>query len=212
MFVIALAVALEGRVARAQSAEGGEGPTRETVEVEDVLHPRAGRARLELRSETGAPIAIGLASEPPARREPGVRFGVERTPVLCTAPCDLFLRPGIQRLVGEADTPYVWSADVSLGASGSRYALRPHRVGFSALGGAMFVVGCAAALLGPGVVIVNLVVGDRAQLPWAILGGSLAGAAGVGLIVGGWFTVRAGAPRLTEVALGAGVLSARGVF
>lgn len=212
MFGITLAVAVAPRVGSAQSAENTEGPTRETVEVEDVLHPRPGRARLELRSESGAPIAIGLASEQPARRETGVRFGVERTPVLCTAPCSLFLRPGIQRLVGEADTAYVWSADVQLAATGSRYALRPHRVGLSALGGAMFVVGCAAALLGPGVVIVNLLVGDRAQLPLAVVGGSLAGAVGAGLIVGGWFTVRAGAPRLTEIALGAGTLSARGVF
>jgi|LNFM01.1.fsa_nt_gb hypothetical protein len=211
-FAIVLAGVLEQRTASAQSAEEDDGPAREQVVVEDVLHPRAGRARLEITSETGAPIAVGLASERPERREPGVRFGVERTPVLCSAPCNLFLRPGIQRLVAESDTPYVWSADLALATAGSRYAIRPHRVGFSAIGGALFVVGCAGAVLGPGVVVVNLLVGDRAQLPLAIAGGSIAAAVGAGLIVGGWFTVRAGAPRITELSLGAGTLTARGVF
>jgi hypothetical protein len=70
----------------------------------------------------------------------------------------------------------------------------------SALGAAMFIVGCAGAALGPGVIVVNLLVGDRSQLGWAAIGGSIAGVLGAGFIVGGWFTVQAGAPQVTMLA------------
>jgi hypothetical protein len=108
----------------------------------------------------------------------------------------MHLRPGAHRLSFDADTPYPWSVDLSLDSQGGRYVIRPHRVGYSALGGAMFILGCAGSLLGPGVIIVNIAVGDPAQLGWAILGGSAATVVGAGLLVGGWFTVREGAPRV----------------
>ncbi len=208
-----LALALIGCcAARAQTASAQTEPEAETVTVEDVLHPRAGRAPLELSAEPASPIAIGLATDAPARVDLSPRFGAERDPVRCRAPCSLYLRPGLHRVSFDADTPYPWSADFALSAQGDRFVIRPHRVGFSALGGAMFVLGCAGSLLGPGVIIVNLVVGDPAQLPWAILGGSVATAVGVGLLVGGWFTVREGAPRVTRRAALRAWLGPTGVY
>lgn len=194
-----MTLAAAPHAAHAQSREDAEGPRAERVEVEDVLRPRPGRARLEVTAERERSVALGVVREQPSQRESGVRFDVEREPVLCRTPCALFLRPGIQRLQGEADTPYVWNVDVPLGPEGARLRLRSHRVGLSALGAAMFIVGCAGAALGPGVIIVNLLVGDRSQLGWAALGGGIAGVLGAGLIVGGWFTVQAGAPQVTTL-------------
>jgi hypothetical protein len=202
-------------LARAQQSSDAptDGPTVERVEVEDVLHPRPNRARLELVSESGASTALGLASpaDQPTVAERGVRFGrVERTPVLCRAPCSMFLRPGVVRLVGDADTPYVWSADVTLSAAGERYVLRSHRVGLSALGGGMFVLGCALGVLGPGVVIVNLWVGDASVRTASIVGGTLAGVAGAGLITGGWFVVQSAVPSV-RLAVGSRVTASVGL-
>lgn len=171
-------------------------PSEETVQVEDVLHPRPGRAPLTVQSEPAAPVAIGLSDARVERADWSPRFGADRDPVRCRAPCTMHLRPGTHRLSFDADTPYPWSVDLSLDSQGARYVLRPHRVGLSALGGAMFILGCAGSLLGPGVIVVNIAVGDPAQLGWAILGGSAATVLGVGLLVGGWFTVREGAPRV----------------
>lgn len=212
---LALAFVSAARGAGAQRADPASEPTVERVEVEDVLRPRPGRARLEVRAEGGASVAVGLAAQPPVRADLSVRFGAERAPVLCRTPCAMHLRPGPQRLVGDADTPYVWSSDVALSPEGARYLLRPHRVGLSALGGAMFIVGCLGSVLGPGVIIVNLVVGDPQVRGWSVLGGSIAGALGAGLVVGGWFTVQAGAPRLRLQArpfVGADGLGVTGVF
>ncbi|MFO0563575.1 MAG: hypothetical protein U0269_36460 [Polyangiales bacterium] len=196
------------RFARAQNEQG---PTVERVEVEDVLHPRAGRSALEITAHPSAAIAIGLSSDRPSRAELAPRFGAERDPVRCAAPCSLYLSAGVHRLSFDADTPYPWSADLALSPSGSRYVLRPHRVWMSALGGAMFVLGCAGSLLGPGVIVVNLWVGDRQQLGWAILGGSIAGALGAGLVVGGYFTVREGSPSVRPAPIVRAMLAPNGV-
>jgi len=207
---IAIGAALLGspRFARAQNEQG---PTVERVEVEDVLRPRAGRSVLEITAQPAASVAIGLASQTPSRADLAPRFGVERDPVRCAAPCSLYLRAGVHRLSFDADTPYPWSADLALSDGGSRYVVRPHRVWMSALGGAMFVLGCAGSLLGPGVIVVNLWVGDRQQLGWAILGGSIAGVLGAGLVVGGYFTVREGAPSVRPAPIVRAMLTPAGV-
>jgi hypothetical protein len=185
-------------------------PTRgDRVLVEDVLRPRAGRVRVEWTAEPSSRIALGLGEAEGATGPVGAlavgsrvrgRFGAEPTPTRCRAPCAMHLRPGRVRLVADADTPYVWSAEVAVGASGGRFAIRPHRVGLSALGGAMFVLGCALGVLGPGVVVANLWVGDSAVRPASIAGGTLAALAGGGLIAGGWFVVADATPSVTRVA------------
>jgi hypothetical protein len=191
-----------------------EPPRGERELVEDVLRPREGRVRVEWLGEDGAGIALGIGERSSGGRAAGAslavgarvrgRFGAESTPVLCRAPCRMYLSPGVVRLVGEADTPYVWSVDLAVGLEGGRYVIRPHRVGLSALGGAMFVLGCALGVLGPGVVVANLWVGDAAVRPASIVGGALAALAGGGLIAGGWHVVGAGAPFVTRRA-GAGL-------
>lgn len=208
---IAISAALVASSRAAHAQQAGEGPVAEQIEVEDVLRPRAGRAPLTIDSRANAPIAVGLSSQTPPRADLSARFGAERDPVRCAAPCTLYLREGLHRLTFDANTPYPWSADLSLSSSGSRYLLRPHRVGFSALGGAMFVLGCAASVLGPGVIVVNLWVGDPQQRGWAILGGSLAAIAGAGLIVGGYFTVREGSPSVRSAPLVRAMLTPTGV-
>jgi hypothetical protein len=207
--VLAALLSSASRLAAAQSEDA---PTAERVEVEDVLRPREGRAALTVQTEPAAPTAIGLSDVAPLRVDLSARFGAERDPVRCRAPCSLYLRPGLHRLSMDADTPWPFSVDLALGAQGSRYLVRPQRIGFSALGGAMFILGCAGSVLGPGVIIVNVAVGDPQQLGWAVLGGSIATVLGVGLLVGGWFTVREGAPRVREQRSARAWLTPNGVY
>jgi len=82
----------------------------------------------------------------------------------------------------------------------------------SALGGAMFVLGCAGSVLGPSVIVVNLLVGDRHQLGWAMLGGSITAVVGAGLVVGGYFTVREGSPSVRALPNVRAMLTPAGVI
>ncbi len=61
----------------------------------------------------------------------------------------------------------------------------------------MFILGLGGSALGPGVIVVNLVVGTAETRGLAILGGSISAAIGVGLLVGGWFVIQAAAPAVT---------------
>ena len=172
----------------------------EQVEVENVFRQREGYVPVQWDALSASPIAVGLAEEQPRIATPGVRFGQNSVPILCSTPCTMYLRPGVQRMVGEPDRPHIWAADVMVGATGSAFQLRGHRVGFSALGGAMIVVGLGAAVLGPGVIVVNLVVGTSVETRnVAILAGAITGLIGGGLIAGGWFTLQAGMPSVTQL-------------
>ena len=172
----------------------------EQVEVENVFRQREGYVPVQWNTLGDSPIAVGLAEEQPRAAVAGVRFGQNSVPILCSTPCTMYLRPGVQRVVGEPDRPHIWATDVTVGASGSVFQLRGHRVGFSALGGGMMILGLGAAVLGPGVIVVNLVVGTTVETRnVAILAGALTGLIGGGLIAGGWFTLQAGIPSVTEL-------------
>ncbi|MDP3278835.1 MAG: hypothetical protein Q8Q09_26830 [Deltaproteobacteria bacterium] len=169
----------------------------EEVQVDDVLHPREGRTRVNLQGPVGLALGIEPSDLPRTRAESGARFGAEREAILCRAPCTMYLPPGVHRLQGNADQSFVWNSDFTLQNTPLRVDIRGHRVGLSALGGAMFVAGSAAAVLGPAVIVVNVWVGRSEERVTAIVAGSVAAVVGAGLLAGAWFTVMAGQPALT---------------
>lgn len=167
------------------------------ITVDAAVRPGEGRVPVRIEATRTPHLELSLAEEPPRAVRRDATFATERVPALCRAPCTLYLRPGPQRLIGDASSDFPWAADVRVPAAGAlAVRLRGHLLGLSALGGAAFILGLAGAVGGPAVIIVSAIVGDpRAPLP-LVIGGSIGAVIGGLLIWGGYSLIGFAGPRV----------------
>lgn len=187
-----------GTAASERSDDSGASKGEDSAFIDHpALHPGPGRVPVTLESSRGGPIGVGISAIEPRAVRPEARFTDEVGTRLCRTPCTLYLRPGARSLLGDVDTGFPWAVDVSVPRErGLRVRLRGHLLGYSALGGAFFIMGVAGAAAGPALVVVSAIVGEpRLPASVMIVGGAIT-VVGALAIWGGLSLLGFAAPRV----------------